>query len=154
MWEKTRDTLLLVEPGTPAGYARILSIRTRLIEHGAHVVAPCPHDHACPLIAPDWCHFSQRLARSRAHKQLKAAELPYEDEKFIYVALSRAPSTQHSARVLTQPNVTKIAVTAKLCTSGGIEITNVPRRGKEVFTIARKWSWGDAVFNPAGIQKE
>ncbi len=154
MWAKTRDTLLLIEPGTPAGYARILRIRTRLIAQGAHVVAPCPHDHACPLIAPDWCHFSQRLARSRAHIQIKGAELPYENEKFIYVTLSRAPAAQNPARVLTQPDVTKIAVTAKLCTQSGVEIANVPRRDKEAFTIARKWNWGDGFSNPAGKQRE
>ena len=91
MWEKTRDTLLVVEPGTPAGYARIIALRERLIAAGAHVAAPCPHDGTCPLAAPDWCHFTQRLQRSRAHKQVKGAELPFEDEKFAYVALTRAP---------------------------------------------------------------
>src|SRR6266478_8307820 len=68
MWAKTRDTLLIVEPGTPAGYARILTARRQLIASGAHVAAPCPHDGECPLTAPDWCHFTQRLPRSRAHK--------------------------------------------------------------------------------------
>ena len=82
MWEKTRDTLLVVEPGTPAGYARIIALRKQLIAAGAHVAAPCPHDEACPLVAPDWCHFTQRLQRSRAHKQVKGAEVPFEDEKF------------------------------------------------------------------------
>lgn len=46
MWAKTRDTLLVVEPGTPAGYARIIDLRARLIAKGAHVIAPCPHDAA------------------------------------------------------------------------------------------------------------
>ena len=82
MWEKTRDTLLVVEPGTPAGYARIIALRERLIAMGAHVAAPCPHDGKCPLQPPDWCHFTQRLQRSRAHKQVKGAELPFEDERF------------------------------------------------------------------------
>ena len=66
MWAKTSDTLLIVEPGTPAGYARIIALRGQLIAQGAHVAAPCPHDAECPLIAPDWCHFTQRLPRSRA----------------------------------------------------------------------------------------
>ena len=91
MWAKTRDTLLVVEPGTPAGYARIIALRDQLIASGAHVAAPCPHDGKCPLAPPDWCHFTQRLPRSRAHKQIKGAELPFEDEKFAYVALTRAP---------------------------------------------------------------
>ena len=91
MWARTSDTLLIVEPGTPAGYARIIELRRQLIALGAHVAAPCPHDGECPLIAPDWCHFTQRLPRSRAHKALKDAELPFEDEKFAYVALARAP---------------------------------------------------------------
>ena len=46
MWAKTRDTLLVVEPGTPAGYARIIALRAQLIALGAHVAAPCPHDAA------------------------------------------------------------------------------------------------------------
>ncbi|WP_022720531.1 small ribosomal subunit Rsm22 family protein, partial [Rhodopseudomonas sp. B29] len=84
LWRKTEDTLLIVEPGTPAGYARILAARDRLIAQGAHVIAPCPHENACPLTAPDWCHFVQRLPRSKLHQQLKAAEVPFEDEKFSY----------------------------------------------------------------------
>src|SRR6185437_3032913 len=44
MWEKTRDTLLVVEPGTPVGYARILALRAHLTAAGAHVAAPCPHE--------------------------------------------------------------------------------------------------------------
>jgi ribosomal protein RSM22 (predicted rRNA methylase) len=146
MWAKTRDTLLVVEPGTPAGYARIMALRKQLIAAGAHVLAPCPHDGACPLTAPDWCHFTQRLPRSRAHKQLKSAELPYEDEKFSYVALTRAPVTQRPARVLAQPVIAKSAITAKLCTIHGVVSAIAPRRDKIAYARFRKYNWGDAVF--------
>lgn len=154
MWAKTRDTLLVVEPGTPAGTQRILDLRHRLIAQGAHVAAPCPHDGECPLAATDWCHFTQRLQRSRAHKQLKAAELPYEDEKFIYVALSRAPPAQRQARVLTQPKTTKVAITAKLCTREGIRSVATPRRNKLVYARWRKLNWGDALFDSADTSAE
>ena len=147
-WSKTRDTLVIIEPGTPAGWQRILDARAQLIAQGAQVIAPCPHDRACPLNPPDWCHFTQRLARSRAHMALKGAELPYEDEKYIYVALSRAPASVRPARVLTQPDVTKVAVTAKLCTADGVIASVTPKRDKPAYTRARKRNWGDAVFDP------
>ena len=146
MWAKTRDTLLIVEPGTPAGYGRIIAVRQQLIASGAHVAAPCPHDGQCPLQAPDWCHFTQRLPRSQAHKQIKGAELAFEDEKFAYVALTRAPVVQRPARVLAQPVVTKIEVVAKHCTSDGLAIKKVPRRAKAEYARARRWRWGDAVM--------
>lgn len=147
LWTKTSDTLLVVEPGTTAGYARIMALRSYLIAQGAHVIAPCPHDGECPLTAPDWCHFVQRLPRLRAHKHLKGAELPFEDEKFSYVALSRTPSLRHPARVLAQPLVTKVAVSAKLCTPQGLVLAKIPRRDKSAYARHRKFDWGDAVFD-------
>jgi len=143
LWARTIDTLLVIEPGTPAGYARILALREQLIAGGAHVAAPCPHDGRCPLDAPDWCHFAQRLPRLRAHMQIKKAELPFEDEKFSYVALTRTPLLQRFARVLAQPVVSKADVTAKLCTLEGLEITRVPHRDKTAYARARRWRWGD-----------
>jgi ribosomal protein RSM22 (predicted rRNA methylase) len=148
MWEKTRDTLLVVEPGTPAGYARIIALREHLIAMGAHVAAPCPHDGKCPLEPPDWCHFTQRLQRSRAHKQVKGAELPFEDERFAYVALTRAPvEGLRLSRVLAQPTISKVEITAKLCTPEGVALTKVPRRAKTDYASARRWRWGDAVVS-------
>lgn len=145
MWSRTQDTLLVVEPGTPTGYARVLDIRARLVAQGAHVLAPCPHDAKCPLIAPDWCHFSQRLPRSRAHMQLKGASVPFEDEKFSYVVLTRTQIDAQFARVLAQPKVTKIAATVKLCTADGLQIVDIPHRDKASYAKARKWDSGNAV---------
>jgi len=147
LWSKTRGTLLVVEPGTPAGYARIIAFRQQLIAAGAHVAAPCPHDGRCPLTAPDWCHFTQRLARSRAHKQVKGAELPFEDEKFCYLALTRTPVALRPSRVLAQPHLGKAEVTAKLCTPDGLKSEKVPRRDKTAYARARRWRWGDAVVD-------
>ncbi|TIV70720.1 MAG: methyltransferase type 11, partial [Mesorhizobium sp.] len=100
LWQLTADTLLVVEPGTPAGWQRMLSARQQLIEAGAHLLAPCPHAAPCPLAPPDWCHFSRRVARSRLHRLVKEADVPWEDEKFIYLAASRQPAPARPARVL------------------------------------------------------
>jgi ribosomal protein RSM22 (predicted rRNA methylase) len=147
LWAKTRDTLLVVEPGTPSGYGRIIELRAQLIAAGAYVAAPCPHDHQCPLSAPDWCHFTQRLPRLRAHKQIKEAELPFEDEKFSYAVLTRAPAAKALSRVLAPPVLNKVEVSAKLCTADGVRFTKVPRRDKAAYAKARRWSWGEALFD-------
>lgn len=146
MWAKARQALVVIEPGTPAGTARILALRQQLIAAGAFVAAPCPHEKPCPLTAPDWCHFSQRLPRSQAHRQIKGAEVPFEDERFIYVALTRTPPESRASRVLAPPDVGKAGITAKLCTEEGVVIAKVPRRAKAAYANARRWRWGGAVI--------
>lgn len=148
LWRKTTDTLLIVEPGTPAGYARILAARDRLIAQGARLIAPCPHDRACPLQAPDWCHFVQRLPRSKLHQQLKGAEVPFEDEKFSYVALTRGALPARPSRVLAQPEMSKVAISAKLCTPDGLRMATAPRRDKAAYARFRRLAWGNAVGLP------
>jgi ribosomal protein RSM22 (predicted rRNA methylase) len=150
LWAKARDTLLVVEPGTPAGYARITALRAQLIAAGAHVAAPCPHDGRCPLETPDWCHFSQRLPRLRAHIQIKGAELPFEDEKFSYVVLTRNATARRLSRVLAPPEIGKVEVSAKLCTADGLETAKVPRRDKAAYAKARRWRWGEATAPSIG----
>lgn len=147
MWAKARQALVVIEPGTPAGYARILALRQQLIAAGAYVAAPCPHERPCPLTAPDWCHFRQRLPRSQAHRQIKGAEVPFEDERFIYVALTRNPPATRAARVLAPPDAGKAEITAKLCTEVGVALTKVPRRDKAAYAGARRWRWGDAIMS-------
>jgi ribosomal protein RSM22 (predicted rRNA methylase) len=150
LWSAASAMLVVVEPGTPAGFARIRALRAHLVAQGAHVVAPCPHDRACPIIDPDWCHFSQRLNRSRAHRQAKGAALSYEDEKFAYVALAREGLARErppapTARVLAHPRVGKAEVSAKLCTQEGIVTATAPRREPERYKAQKGWRWGDAV---------
>jgi ribosomal protein RSM22 (predicted rRNA methylase) len=145
LWAASAQALIVIEPGTPAGYERITEIRSLLIAEGAHVAAPCPHDDACPLTAPDWCHFTQRLPRSRDHLQVKGVAVPFEDEKFSYVVLVRAPPPRIDARVLAPPVVTKGAVTAKLCTADGIVHDITARRNGVAYRRHKSWRWGDAV---------
>jgi ribosomal protein RSM22 (predicted rRNA methylase) len=144
LWALSQDMLLVVEPGTPAGWQRILLVRDRLIALGAHIIAPCPHAERCPLAAPDWCHFSRRVARSRTHRLAKDADVPWEDEKFIYLAVSRTPNNTVFARVLARPRAASGAVRLKLCCSNGeVDERLVTRRQGDAFKVARRVDWGD-----------
>ncbi|WP_457151111.1 small ribosomal subunit Rsm22 family protein [Mesorhizobium sp. P5_C1] len=146
LWQLTGDTLLVVEPGTPAGWQRILAVRRQLIEAGAHVQAPCPHQAPCPLAPPDWCHFSRRVARSRLHRLAKDADVPWEDEKFIYVAASRQPAPSPQARVIAPPKSGSGKVLLKLCESNGSAGERLfTKRDGETFKAARRSDWGDVL---------
>jgi ribosomal protein RSM22 (predicted rRNA methylase) len=118
LWDLTGDVLVLVEPGSPHGAGIISQMRSHILwkekrktrkmekasgetckdlvdmSSGAHIVAPCPHDGACPLDnTGKYCHFVQRLERTtsqRAYKQIKGKTLRgFEDEKFCYVVFRR-----------------------------------------------------------------
>jgi ribosomal protein RSM22 (predicted rRNA methylase) len=145
LWGLTEDTLLIVEPGTPAGWRRILKARDHLLAARAELVAPCPHARACPLTAPDWCHFSRRVSRSRVHLRTKGAEVPWEDEKFIYLAAARHPAAVTAARVLAPPRAGSGKVALKLCRADGSSDTTLfTRRDGDAFKRARRADWGDA----------
>ncbi|WFP61953.1 small ribosomal subunit Rsm22 family protein [Mesorhizobium sp. WSM4904] len=144
LWRLTSDTLMIVEPGTPAGWQRILAVRTRLIAAGAHVSAPCPHEAPCPLVPPDWCHFARRVARSRLHRLTKEADVPWEDEKFIYLAASRQPAPTRAARVIAPPKIGSGKVVLKLCQADGSAGEQLfSKRDGDVFKAARRADWGD-----------
>jgi len=144
LWALTAGTLLVVEPGTPAGWRRILDLRAHLIAAGANIHAPCPHHAPCPLTAPDWCHFSRRVARSRLHRLAKDAEVSWEDEKFIYLAASRQLATAREPRVLAPPKAGSSKVTRKLCQPDGSAAERMlTKRDGAAFKAARRADWGD-----------
>ncbi|GAA3236506.1 hypothetical protein GCM10020256_55210 [Streptomyces thermocoprophilus] len=114
------QAVVIVEPGTPDGYARVLEARDRLVAAGFRVAAPCPHSEACPIVpGTDWCHFSARVSRSSLHRQVKGGSLPYEDEKFAYVAATRFPVTPVPSRVVRKPQIRKGQVLLDLCRAEG-----------------------------------
>lgn len=138
--------VVLIEPGTPEGYLRVIEARDRLIAAGFRVVAPCPHSAACPIErGTDWCHFSARVSRSSLHRQVKGGSLPYEDEKFSYVAAVRDLDVPPApARVVRKPQIRKGQVLLDLCTPGdGLTRQTVTKRHGDLYRAARDVNWGD-----------
>lgn len=142
LWAASRSLLVIVEPGTPQGYARIRAAREALLGQGAVPVAPCTHALACPIDGDDWCHFSVRLARSRAHMHAKGARVPFEDERFAYLVLAKQGTPSGFARVIAPPLHTKPGSSFRLCGGGRIETRHVARRDGAAYKLARKMDWG------------
>lgn len=140
------QAVVIVEPGTPDGYARVIEARDRLIAAGLTVAAPCPHSAACPIEpGTDWCHFSARVSRSSLHRQVKGGTLSHEDEKFSYVVATRFPVEPAAARVTRRPQIRKGQVLLELCTRDeALRRETVTKRHGALYRAARDTDWGDA----------
>ena len=145
LWNMTNQVLLIVEPGTVKGYNILMNIRNVLLQKGAHIAAPCIKENDCPMKEDDWCHFTIRVPRSRLHRQIKKADVPYEDEKFSYIAFVKSDVEKHGVRVLRHPIVTKNMVRHTVCTGTEILHKEYSKRDKELFKTARKAQAGDCI---------
>lgn len=146
LWSLTGGVLVIIEPGTPIGFRRIKEVREIALNEGGKTLAPCPHDNLCPMLGEDWCHFSQRIARSRLHRIVKGGELSYEDEKFSYVALSREVNTRAVNRILRHPQIRKGHIQLQLCTTDGIKSSIIARGDKETYKRAKNVYWGSELL--------
>ncbi len=70
--------------------------------------------------------------------------MPFEDERYAYVAVSRVPVTDRAAaRIIKPPLDSKPGIALALCEASGLRGAFVARRDKEAFRVARKKEWGD-----------
>jgi ribosomal protein RSM22 (predicted rRNA methylase) len=144
LWDRAQKMLIIVEPGTVAGFQRILTYRDVLLAKGACILAPCSHESLCPLANNErWCHFGVRLPRSRDHLIVKDANVPFEDEKFSYLVASKDIGAAWGRRVLATPKVNKAAVALTLCAPEQTAERIVERRQKDAYRAAKRLDWGD-----------
>ncbi|TPX34296.1 hypothetical protein SmJEL517_g02939 [Synchytrium microbalum] len=153
LWKATSDTLVLLESGTPSGFKLTETARAQILQKPdpAHVLAPCPHEYACPMVkSKSWCHFPQKFQLNRRLRLLQNANESWDTVKFSYVILRKGvlPSSLEEARrpVLNAAPMKKHGhVILDYCsTAGQLERTVISKsKGKLEYAAARKSSWGD-----------
>lgn len=145
LWNVANKLLIIIEPGTPAGFKNILKVRKKLLKDGGYIVAPCTHQGECPISKDDWCAFYARVFRSSIHKQAKKGELGYEDEKFSYIAFSKVPTQNTESRILRHPQIYKGYVNVKLCTKDGIQEKKYSKKDGDIYKRVRKLNAGEKI---------
>ncbi len=148
LWSATNKILFIIEPGTPENHKNIMKYKQYLVEHEAHIIAPCPHQNECPLIKEnlnDWCNFEVRVERTKIHKNIKNASSPFEDEKFIYLIASKEPITTSYSRLLRHPKIEKGYVEIKVCKNDGIYEDKITKKASDEYKIIRKSMAGDEI---------
>ena len=145
LWKVTNKLLIIIEPGTPAGFKNVLKVRKKILEDGGYIVTPCTHQGECQISKDDWCAFYVRVFRSSIHKQAKKGELGYEDEKFSYIAFSKVPTQNTESRILRHPQIYKGYVNVKLCTKDGIQEKKYSKKDGEIYKRVRKLNAGEKI---------
>ncbi len=151
LWNNTKKMLLIVDPGTPDDYARMMAVRKHLIGKGAQIIAPCLTNMPCKLDKDDWCAFTTRVERNKLQKLVKDADAPYEDEKYTYLAFVRDDSlvsdSINGSRIIREPQITQNYIDLKLCQNDGtITSKKVTKSDKELFKKVKKSNNGDLFF--------
>ena len=145
LWSITKKILVIIEPGTPYGFSIIKQIRKELINKKGYLIAPCPNAEECPL-ENDWCHSICRVSRNKAHKLLKDANVPYEDEKFSYISFSKEEFRKiEFSRILRHPIIETGKITVNTCSAEGIKTEIITKKEKDKFKKLRKSKCGDIV---------
>ena len=146
LWAATLGALVIVEPGSPAGFRRILAARAELIARGAAIAAPCPGQLPCPVTESNWCHFLARVERSPLHRRAKAGTRSWEDEPYAYVVATRLVADPSPRVVLGRPRHGSGRVELRICAADGrIERRIVSRREGSAYRAARDVAWGDRI---------
>lgn len=147
LWESTKDVLVIIEPGSKAGFGIIEECRKLLIESGGNVIGPCTHTGSCPMPKEEWCHFAARVNRPDFLRYAKGGTLPYEDEKFSYICMSKIAyeCEKKDGVIVFPPRLRKGHVVLDVCTRNGIETRTYSRKDKEYYKEARKLDLGDEI---------
>ncbi|KAJ1301502.1 hypothetical protein OPQ81_008757 [Rhizoctonia solani] len=123
MWESGAEWMVVIDHGNTTGFDSVAQARELLLELGrrelsaqaegssessgrlgSHVIAPCPHSHACPLYSSpntrDICHFTQRLQAPPFLRHTKHSHEGHEDVAYSYVVIRRGqgPMIHHTQK--------------------------------------------------------
>lgn len=146
LWDACDKLLILVEPGTKQGFDKIQQARKILLKAGGYIVAPCCFDGPCNIADEDWCHFSVRVSRSSLHKLIKQADVPYEDEKYSYIVVSRDAVDKKGARILRHPEVASGYIEMTVCDETGVHKTRLSKKDGQTYKNAKKKQNGGLLF--------
>jgi hypothetical protein len=134
------EAVLWVEPGTHAVSRHLGALREAFLP-SFRVVAPCTHQHACPILAPgntrDWCHhFAPPPAEIFANpdwvKFGQRAGIDLRSLPYAFLALDRLrdapPPPADLARVIGRPEHFKPYARLLNCDSSGLAELELPKR--------------------------
>lgn len=111
-WIWTADSIIIIEPSTRDNGRKLMQLRAEAFNKGFQVIAPCTHNHPCPLLThsqKDWCH--DRFGFERPAWMLAIENhLPFKNHTLTlsYLALKRQTQASKDKNGLVSQNSTTL----------------------------------------------
>ena len=132
---------LLVEPGVPKAARTLSLLRSRFLDAGKYIAAPCPHAGECPMNGfkaytgsqNKWCNFAFNTedAPARLLKLSERAKLPKERATLSFIAVTNtkpAETKDMLFRVASDPiKLPKYRTGYYACSQLGLSLLTVPQ---------------------------
>ncbi|KAJ2083379.1 37S ribosomal protein S22 [Coemansia sp. RSA 988] len=172
LWDYTKDTLVLIDRGTPHAAQIISKARDQLLALNAkdarkqpvdvkegetaagpkrssvlHTIAPFTNDLADPTAnTPAWMHFSQRSQRPEFTMLTKHSKSNLEDRRYSYVIMRRGPRPEKIA--LQEQTLDKPANAHVSSTNLGVNLsTEVDQKSTEQLS-KEAYYWSRIILPP------
>ena len=135
-------SFILVEPGVPKAARTVSLLRSRFLNSGKTIAAPCPHAEECPMngfkaytgSSNKWCNFAFNTedAPAKLLKLSERAKLPKERATLSFIAVSSeksvADKTDLSCRVASDPiKLPNYRTGFYACSKLGLTLLTVPQ---------------------------
>lgn len=150
--------VLWVEPGTHEVSRNLVTWRAQWLASGGRVVAPCTHQAACGLLAPEnerhWCHHfasppAQIFSDSNWVKFGQRAGIDLRSLPYSFLGLDRLPSSAPDAgdsRILGDPRVYKGYAKIFSCSAAGVEELTLQQRADKALFKSLKRARGPLLY--------
>jgi ribosomal protein RSM22 (predicted rRNA methylase) len=151
------EALMIVEPSTSEDGRRLMELRTKLINAGYFMWAPCTHQLACPLLTlskNDWCHDRALVEAPSWFSQVEQ-NLPMKNKTVTmsYLLARKTPppdSIQTYGRLVGDSMEEKGKTRQLFCRGPEREFLTWMHKSIEPQTLPR----GELVFQPSDAEKK
>ncbi|KAJ1792894.1 37S ribosomal protein S22 [Coemansia sp. RSA 2399] len=155
LWQRTRDTLVLIDRGSPDSSRMISEARTQLIDleranqnksdsGGVYTLAPFANDLPDPTGGTlAWIHFSQRIQRPMCTMLTKKSKSNVEDLRYSYIIMRRGQRPPLEAPADSK----QIGITTEHPHSDAYQPTGVRRKSKDQLS-REAHHWARAILPP------
>ncbi len=143
--------VLLLEPGTPRGYAIIRSAAEKIVLK-APLIAPYIHNTFVPSEAY-WIHFPQLFTRPDFLRKIRQSmressdmASDWEETKYSYVACGSVPmTTTYWGQAIGSVQKYRGYLTLPVLTADGVHTARVMKRHKVEYAAAKRIRWGELI---------